>query len=299
MAWPTLTSRAASTRKVVNPDEYGPIPSCRQGDRCVVGGTRGGVIRFVGEIAQMGVGIWIGVQLDEPTGNTNGRVQGRCLFNCPQKFGLFCRPAEVSVKDSSILENTDATALGRPGSPSQTGEEPAPPLAVAAASASGAAGRGLVVAVVNQPAQFLITARDSHGRRRKTGGDAFSAQVRGVRPAPCNLRVKLRDQGNGLYSAEYVAVTSGELRVHVSLGSGSAAEPIGGSPFIVQAVTLRPDPEKCVLEGDATRIATARKQMSFDICFVDELGHATHAEELDVRLERIEPMPEVLTLTLT
>ncbi|XP_034608101.1 CAP-Gly domain-containing linker protein 2 [Trachemys scripta elegans] len=62
----------------------------RLGDRVLVGGTKTGVVRYVGE-TDFAKGEWCGVELDEPLGKNDGAVAGTryCIFSAPPKFGLF------------------------------------------------------------------------------------------------------------------------------------------------------------------------------------------------------------------
>ena len=149
-----------------------------------------------------------------------------------------------------------------------------------------ASGRGLHTAVVRQLAQFVVTACDETGARKTVGGDVLHATVHGVLP-PSNIRCKLHDHGNGTYTGEYKPEVSGSIQITITING----QPIPGSPFSVQSVTLRPEPAMCILRGDALKAAVARQPMAFDIEYVDALGHVAYAEDLDVR---VEPMPAEL-----
>ena len=78
------------------------------GNRCetVVGGKRGEV-KYVGKVAGLERGYWVGVQLDEPTGDTNGKVKGKVIFECPDNFGLFVRPKDLNVGDYPEIDEFD------------------------------------------------------------------------------------------------------------------------------------------------------------------------------------------------
>ena len=149
-----------------------------------------------------------------------------------------------------------------------------------------AEGLGLKVATVRQHASFKITARDSDGNRRKTGGDQFFVFVRGN----SKVRARVRDEGNGSYVVEYCASCSGFYSVTISL----FGESLRDSPFTVTVVSPGPDPSQCMLQGGALQAAVARQNHSFEVYFRDALGGVAHAEELDVYVEPLLPNePEV------
>jgi len=60
---------------------------------------RRGEVRHIGEVEGLpGVGPWIGVALDEPTGRNDGcGPSGRTYFTCGKNHGVFVRPERVEV----------------------------------------------------------------------------------------------------------------------------------------------------------------------------------------------------------
>ena len=70
------------------------------GQRCLLGdGFRRGEVKFVGIVKDLGFGFWVGVQLDEPMGDSNGSVKGKSYFSCENKYGVFVRPDYVKTGD--------------------------------------------------------------------------------------------------------------------------------------------------------------------------------------------------------
>ncbi|KAL5332325.1 CAP Gly-rich domain-containing protein [Aspergillus crustosus] len=79
--------------------------------------VRRGTIRFVGPVSTIpypGVDedtidpsalqpIWIGIELDEPTGKNDGSVGGKRFFTSPNKTGVFVKPEKVEVGDFAPL----------------------------------------------------------------------------------------------------------------------------------------------------------------------------------------------------
>ncbi|EPY42051.1 tubulin-specific chaperone [Angomonas deanei] len=70
------------------------------GDRCQCQpGDRLGSVQYVGRIAALKPGYWVGVQFDEPVGKSDGSVKGTVVFSCPPLYGGFLRPDAVEVGD--------------------------------------------------------------------------------------------------------------------------------------------------------------------------------------------------------
>ncbi|OCF35425.1 tubulin-folding cofactor B [Kwoniella heveanensis BCC8398] len=78
-------------------------PSIRVGARCEVshGGLgKRGTVRFVGVASGIGKGgVWIGVELDEPLGKSDGEVEGKRYFQCSPRHATFVRPDKVTIGD--------------------------------------------------------------------------------------------------------------------------------------------------------------------------------------------------------
>ena len=53
-----------------------------------------GTIRFIGA-TQFKEGVWIGIEMDEPTGKHDGTVDGVSYFTCRPRYGLFVKPESV------------------------------------------------------------------------------------------------------------------------------------------------------------------------------------------------------------
>ena len=65
------------------------------GDKVYVGGTKPGVIAYLGETKFAG-GDWAGVVLDQLEGKNDGSVQGIRYFQCEAKRGVFARPSKLT-----------------------------------------------------------------------------------------------------------------------------------------------------------------------------------------------------------
>uniref|UniRef100_A0A8C6V588 Si:dkeyp-47f9.4 n=1 Tax=Neogobius melanostomus TaxID=47308 RepID=A0A8C6V588_9GOBI len=66
----------------------------RLGDRVLVVGQRTGVVQYYGETS-FAPGLWLGIELDKPSGKNDGSVGGVRYFRCPPKHGVFAPPSRV------------------------------------------------------------------------------------------------------------------------------------------------------------------------------------------------------------
>ena len=66
---------------------------------------RAATIQFVGK-THFATGNWVGVELQDASGKNDGEVQGQRYFDCPQGYGMFVRPAAVTVLEQPISKPT-------------------------------------------------------------------------------------------------------------------------------------------------------------------------------------------------
>lgn len=70
-------------------------------------GERRGEVKYVGKVSELANGFWVGVQLDEPTGDSNGTLGESEYFSCTEKYGLFVRPTDLKVGDYPPIDIFD------------------------------------------------------------------------------------------------------------------------------------------------------------------------------------------------
>ena len=88
------------------------------------------------------------------------------------------------------------------------------------AANSTATGLGIKSANLGKIAKFTITSRDSQSRQRKRGGDVYAVKLN---KGECEVKVDVKDNGNGTYLAEYTVPYQDFLSDMILM-----------SPFVVQ-----------------------------------------------------------------
>ncbi|XP_056151854.1 CAP-Gly domain-containing linker protein 4-like isoform X2 [Lampris incognitus] len=89
-------------------------PEVRLGERVLVVGQRTGVVQFIGKTS-FAPGLWLGIELDKPSGKNNGSVGGVSYFSCPPKHGVFAPPSRVQRIHGSVdcLSELSSSRLNR------------------------------------------------------------------------------------------------------------------------------------------------------------------------------------------
>ncbi|KAM3849552.1 CAP-Gly domain-containing linker protein 4-like [Diretmus argenteus] len=90
-------------------------PEVRLGERVLVVGQRTGVVQFYGKTS-FAPGLWLGIELDKPSGKNDGSVGGVKYFSCPPKHGVFAPPSRVQRIHGSVdcLSELSSSRLNRP-----------------------------------------------------------------------------------------------------------------------------------------------------------------------------------------
>lgn len=70
--------------------------------------SRRGTVSYTGPVPEIpGIGHWVGVTLDEPTGKNDGTVNGKRYFECGKNCGVFLRAERCEVGDFPELDLGD------------------------------------------------------------------------------------------------------------------------------------------------------------------------------------------------
>uniref|UniRef100_A0A4W6FBM4 Si:dkeyp-47f9.4 n=1 Tax=Lates calcarifer TaxID=8187 RepID=A0A4W6FBM4_LATCA len=90
-------------------------PEVRLGERVLVVGQRTGVVQFYGKTS-FAPGLWLGIELDKPSGKNDGSVGGVRYFSCPPKHGVFAPPSRVQRIHGSVdcLSELSSARLSHP-----------------------------------------------------------------------------------------------------------------------------------------------------------------------------------------
>ena len=86
---PATVSRTSAAEEVKSSVEIG--------DRVWVGGTKAGVVVFMGP-TQFAAGEWVGVELDAAVGKNDGSVNGVRYFTCTPLHGVFAKAAKLTKR---------------------------------------------------------------------------------------------------------------------------------------------------------------------------------------------------------
>jgi hypothetical protein len=154
-------------------------------------------------------------------------------------------------------------------------------------SCSTAYGDALTSATVNHVTSFTVYARDSYGNLLQTGGEVVSAFA--VGRDGILFRGDVTDYGNSTYLVTYLAVTSGDYLLYVTVGCcpphpnvGVKAEVEDVSPLLVQGVpfqlTVTPayvDYSRSIVTGVGAVGGVAGTALPFTVSYRDIFNNPT------------------------
>ncbi|KAM6912787.1 CAP-Gly domain-containing linker protein 4 [Xenentodon cancila] len=111
----TLTASGFRSRTPSGSSSLCDGSEVRVGERVLVVGQRTGVVQFCGKTS-FAPGVWLGIELDKPSGKNDGSVRGVRYFSCPPKHGVFAPPSHVQRIHGSVdcLSELTTSRLTRP-----------------------------------------------------------------------------------------------------------------------------------------------------------------------------------------
>ena len=66
------------------------------GSRCqLLASQKLGTVLFVGTVSSLAPGYWVGINLDDAEGNSNGTLSGQQYFEADENHGVFVRPSDL------------------------------------------------------------------------------------------------------------------------------------------------------------------------------------------------------------
>lgn len=98
-------------------EQFNCEPQFVIGDRVLVDKNRTGSVAFYGEL-DFSSGDWVGIVLDEPSGNHDGKIHGREYFHCAPQHGLFVRPQRLR-KIANMMQQLSTSRSPTPNITSQ------------------------------------------------------------------------------------------------------------------------------------------------------------------------------------
>lgn len=104
-----------------NVNSLDSLGDLKMGQVICVGDKKTGRIRYIGP-TEFAAGVWIGVELDTPSGKNDGSVSGQRYFACKPRYGSFVRPEKCFPIDSAKREAPSPAqkGTGKDSSPSQS-----------------------------------------------------------------------------------------------------------------------------------------------------------------------------------
>uniref|UniRef100_A0A673MKV0 Kinesin-like protein KIF13B n=1 Tax=Sinocyclocheilus rhinocerous TaxID=307959 RepID=A0A673MKV0_9TELE len=88
--------KATTTQDV----EPGELAWLKVGGRVTVGSSKSGTVRYIGP-THFSEGVWVGVELDTPSGKNDGSVEGHQYFRCNPGYGVLVRPDRLTRREAS------------------------------------------------------------------------------------------------------------------------------------------------------------------------------------------------------
>ena len=64
-----------------------------------------GEVLYIGKVQELANGYWIGVRLDEPSGDSDGTFNSNVYFVCAENYGKFYRPNEIEMGNFPVEDN--------------------------------------------------------------------------------------------------------------------------------------------------------------------------------------------------